>query len=268
MKNRLLWACLSGVVILSTTMAPVTPAAVADTLHVSPYIHVGQFDWEENTASGTVEESGLLYGLGAKGEIGLPVAALVLEGKGEFFLGKVDYEGYLQNEAGENLGDLNSDTEYRGITLEADLTRRIPLQGGFSLQPFGGLGVKTWTREIGSQYGYEEDWRTFYFMLGAGGTMALSPITDLFGSLALRYPLNNAVKYNDIPNSTSDPEVEPDSEISFALEAGASLKQWAWPIRVTVFYETLDFGRSNTEDGYYQPDSSATVLGLTAGTTF
>ncbi|MBN1270100.1 MAG: hypothetical protein JXB04_10965, partial [Kiritimatiellae bacterium] len=202
----------------------------------SVYAHIEQFKWEESMGGGDLEESGPLMGLGGTLTIPLTDTGYQIEGKGEFFFGEVDYDGFVQNEFGEHVQDLSSETEYSGILIEGDVARVFTLQDETTVKPFAGFGFKAWTREIGSQYGYDEDWSTLYGILGVAGSKALNATVELFGSLALRYALSNKAEYSNVPlEGRRSAEVEPGEEASFYAEIGAHIQQ----IMCAVFYETM-----------------------------
>jgi len=260
--------CRVAVSLILIAVASHTLAEI-ENCRVSPYLHVEQFKWEESIPAGDVEESGPLFGLGAELQMDLPAEDLLLNGKGEFFFGETGYDGVVLDIEGNYLRSLDTDVEYKGITLEADVAYRLDLENELSINPFGGLGIKRWDRDIGSEYGYDESWLSLYLILGVAASRPLNSSTECFGSFALRYPLHNKVDYDGIPvpADSVDASVNPGEALSFRIDAGANMNRFRVPLRITVFYETLDFSKSSTDAGYYQPASEAAIMGLTAGTT-
>ena len=234
-----------------------------------------QFEWKESINDReVVKESGPLFGVG--GELGLRVVnPLWIEGRGELFLGEVDYNGAIQTSAG-HLIPYKSTTKYVGAKVDSDIAFKLPIARNFYLKPYAGLGVRAWQRTLDSnfsdtdpgRYGYVENWLTTYGIIGCGGGIAVCKNGELFGRIEGRLPIYNSITA-DFTNQDgpSDVKIEPGKRPSVYAETGINVT----PITVSIFVETLAFSESPLDNKYQtviQPDSKATMLGVKLGLVF
>jgi hypothetical protein len=251
------------------------PAAFADESAV--YLAVDSFTWKEFDSDGSrlLKESGTLYGAGfiycKEFESHVTVRPLV-----ELFGGKVDYDGRACDLTG-SCQPAMSDVDYFGIKLEGDLGRIFRPEESFSLEPFGGLGLRVWTRDINSgaaangsaTSGYREDWAAFYARFGLRAGVDLSSKTRLVAEGGVKLPLynENTAKVSTV-GLGPDVTLHPGKQASFFAETGITVKRFT----ASVFYEGLRFSQSSTVNNgviaAYQPRSTANIYGVKLGVVF
>jgi Autotransporter beta-domain len=251
------------------------PAAFADESAV--YLAVDSFTWKEFASDGSrlLKESGTLYGAGfiyqKEFENHVAVRPVV-----ELFGGKVDYDGRACDLTG-SCQPAMSDVDYFGIKLEGDVGRIFRPEESFSIEPFGGLGLRVWTRGINNgtaangsaTSGYKEDWAAFYARLGLRAGADLSSKTRLFAEAGAKLPLynENTARVSDI-GLGPDVTLHPGKQASFFAEAGITVKRFT----ASVFYDGLRFSQSSTViNGFiaaYQPRSTADIYGVKLGVVF
>jgi hypothetical protein len=252
-------------------------AHATETGEADIYVLYEDFTWKEFGSAGNrlLKEHGPLVGFGAAYAAWLP-GNLTLKPRGELFFGQVDYDG--QTQVGT---PVMTDTSYGGIKLEADLGAKIGDE--FSIEPFGGLALRTWWRDIDDSIdifgdpvvGYTENWTTFYARLGIRGDRPLSPSSRMFFEVAAKLPLyNQNVAYLSDIGFTDDVILEPGRRTSFFAEVGFKVQA----CKMSAFYESMRFSESDmdftfdlftgTLVGFVQPRSEADIYGLRIGASF
>jgi len=257
--------------VMAQEQFPATGQPTIKRYDVRLYGLVESFDWRE-TVKGQelVKETGPLFGLG--GDVGLGITETVwIEFNGEFFLGDVDYDGFLQGPQG--LTPAKSKTSYVGVKGSADLALKIPITQDVYVKPYAGIGVRAWRRDLDKslsdsevgEYGYTETWASVYGLLGVGAGVRLHQDCEIFGNFAVKLPVYNQERVDLSANGgPSDIELKPGKEVSICAEGGLNYK---W-LTASVFAETLKFSQSDVVDGGYQPDSKATIVGAKLGLHF
>jgi hypothetical protein len=162
---------------------------------------------------------------------------------------------------------------YAGLKLQVDGGYRFHPSQSVFLEPFGGIGLRSWSRDIkdgttstGSPAtGYREDWATVMARLGLR-----VDVSRFFLDAALRYAIYNreTARLSEAglgPDLTFYPGQEP----SFSAEAGVKVGKF----KGSIYYETLSFSKSDpvytSSTSYaYQPKSTATMAGIRLGATF
>jgi hypothetical protein len=143
---------------------------------VNVYALGEQFTWLEFDESGArlLKESGTRYGVGGTYYYEFQ-NHLTLKPRAEVLGGREAYDGQTQ------LGvPVQSKTQYIEVKLEGDLGLRFGLQQNASIEPFGGLGLRRWDKELESSMdiyghyadGYIETWTTLYLRAGARGEIS------------------------------------------------------------------------------------------------
>ena len=232
------------------------------------------FTWREFDDSGAqlVRESGPLFGIGLAYSHEFE-NKLKLTPKGEFFFGSVDYDG--QTQTGE---PVTSTVGYFGLTLEGDLGRKFKVSQSFSLEPFGGLGLRWWLRDIkngktstgATASGYTEGWTTFYGRLGVRSVIDYSGGTQLFAEAGLKLPFYNAnTAYLSDAGLGPDVTLHPGNSPSSFAEVGMQINKF----KASIFYDGMRFSKSAVVDiggglGVYQPKSTADIYGVKIGASF
>lgn len=261
---------------LATSCCASLLAPTAFAAESAVYLTVDSFTWKEfDDGQRMVKESGTLYGAGfmyhKEFESHLTIRPVV-----ELFGGKVDYDGHACDLSGSCQPAMTK-TGYFGAKLEGDLGRMFRPVESFSLEPFAGLGLRAWTRDIyngtaadgSATAGYREKWATLYARAGLGGGADLSGKTRVFALAGVKLPLynENTAKVSGI-GLGPDVTLHPGKQASFFAETGIESEGFL----ASVFYEGLRFPQSSTvKNGFieaYQPRSTADIYGVKLGVVF
>ncbi|GLI39875.1 hypothetical protein KI811_01425 [Geobacter hydrogenophilus] len=258
-----------------------SPCLAAGLEDISAYGYGGYFSWQEYNDAGSrvARETGPVFGAGAAARVDLLQKSLILHGKAELFGTVVDYEGRTQgsNDPAENNRPVGSDTRYFGGKIEGDLGWRVSFDGG-SLEPFFGIGYRTWLRDIDSSTstteagtrfpvgGATEYWDTIYTRYGLKGEVSIGNETALFLEAGAKYPLYTRNEAQD--TSAGDVTLEPRSDWSAFAELGILHKVF----RPAIFYEGFRFRRSPVEERgifqMWQPKSDSDIVGISFAYSF
>lgn len=269
-------------IILSVSFCMNAPAWAEDEYNV--YAHVESFTWKEfDGTNQLLKESGPLFGVGFtyRGDIGGDESALTLTPRAEIFGGSVNYDGQTQGGV-----PVQSDTAYFGAKLEFDIGGRFG--SGFLFEPFAGLGIREWWRDIndtvaydptdGSVYlvkGYTENWTMLYGRLGFRGDVLFSKDSKIFFEVAGRIPIynENTALLSNVSVFYEDVTLKPGKVGTLFAELGAKFSVF----KMSVFYEALRFSESKIEwttdvfgdlNGWVQPRSEADLIGFRIGASF
>jgi len=239
---------------------------------------VESFTWKEFDDSGAklLEENGLLFGVGIKGE--LPVGEQAeFDFLATLYGGNIDYDGHTMGGV-----PVKATTGYVGMRTEWMISYLVdvgPDDGGeLILKPGAGLGLRAWKRSLDNKgsflgenigsMGYIENWMTMYAKVGIGAELKFSTDCDLSTSLEARLPLfNRNVADMSDHGGPSDITIEPGRSVSLYWETGLRYKNFSG----ALYLETLEFSRSAPDSKYgmfLQPRSSAFIAGVRAGMTF
>lgn len=254
------------------------PAQAKDEYNV--YAHIESFVWKEfDGTTQLLKESGPLYGVGFTyhGDIGDESSALTLSPRIEIFGGSVDYDGQTQDGV-----PVSSDTGYFGFKLEFDIGGRFGT--GFAIEPFVGLGIRDWWRDIDDSVditgrpvsGYTENWDMIYGRLGFRGGVDFSKTSRMFFEAVARVPIynENTAYLSDISFFYDDVTLEPGKVVTLFAELGVKLHVF----KMSVFYEAMRFSESKHVFKYntffdkvfesWQPRSEADMFGIRIGAAF
>lgn len=244
------------------------------------YAHVGSFVWKEfDGTTQLLKESGPLYGVGFTfhGDIGDESAALTLTPRIELFGGSVDYDGQTQDGV-----PVASDTGYFGFKLEFDIGGKFG--SGFSVEPFAGLGIRDWWRNIDDSiditgrpvFGYTENWDMIYGRLGLRGGIDFTRDSRIFFEAVARIPLynENTAYLSDVAYYYDDVTMEPGKVVTLFAELGFKVHVF----KMSAFYEAMRFSESKHVFKYnvffddimesWQPRSEADMIGVRIGAAF
>jgi len=264
--------------LLTATTIPLNLHAASPTNKVFTVRFYGlaeQFEWKETyQGQQLLKESGPLFGAG--GDLGANMAGpFWIEGRGELFLGTVDYDGVLMSEKGE-LTPYKTTTEYVGLKIDGDVACKLPLSPSLHVRPFAGIGAKTWVRTLDTglsdrymgEYGYSESWTTVYAIVGCGGGIMIGRTSELSARLEARLPFSNS-EVVDLTNQggPSDLELKPGKQASYYAEATLTVSH----LTASLFVETLNFSESppdSREAVFFQPESKSTMVGGKLGLAF
>lgn len=277
--RRTVW-CLaflfwSAVAPVSAETAQSSQAKIRDQVDV--YGVIEDFTWKEFDLAGSrlVTESGRRGGVGFAYAVDFS-SGLTLRPRLEVIGGQVDHDGQTQTGT-----PVFSDTNYVGARFEIDLGGK--LGDRFTVEPFGGLGIRTWWREINDSLdingayaaGSTEEWSMMYGRLGLRVSLRVSDNLNLFfeGAGVLPWYSENKPYLTDV-GYLKDPVLEPKARTTYVAEAGVRYRVF----RISAFYETLRFDASDPEVVYTiitslpetvdQPRSEANLFGVRAGASF
>jgi len=232
------------------------------------YLFAHDFNWQEFDNGGRLlEESGIRYGLG--GSVTFPIAdrvdlSLLLEG----YIGDVDYDGgVISVDAFGSIqtSPLKSTTSYLGGRLEGLLSYKTGHPAsGFAFDPFVGVGLHGWKRELGSRFGYDEYWQTLYVPVGIRLEGAMSPTSSWFARAQVNIPLITDESIRNLPGGGGT-DLSPDAQLGLSAELGFQFNR----MTIAGFYESYEFDASDPDlFGTFQPDSEARTIGVRLGYRF
>lgn len=273
-RQRRCLALQAALVLLGLTAAlQAQEQAPAKPRNLCLYAFVEKFTWEEKLDGRQIlEEDGPVVGLGLA--LAYPLnPSLRLLGRGEFYLGEVDYDGGIQNEDG-SITPYDSETTYTGARGALLLATPLYAQGPVTLSPLGGLGGAFWLRELDKglsdsdtgPYGYDEYWGSMHGVVGARLDWQQHEDRTYHLHAEIRLPIWNEEQV-DLSNvgGPDDTSLEPEEQVSYRIEIGARLNQLA----LMAYFETLEFDESEVNRyGFLQPESSATSAGAGVGIHF
>ncbi len=241
---------------------------------------IESFTWREFDDAGgqLLKESGPRFGVGGAYAHEFP-NHMTLKPRVELNGGSVDYDGQTNAIPPEAV---STTTNYFGFKFELDLGGKIRPSQDFVLEPFGGIGIRSWARDIedgntadGSPVsGYTENWTTFYGRLGVRGEQSLGENNKIFLEAGVKLPIYTENYIDDDNVSYESITLEPGNKPSLFAEAGVKLQRF----RISAFYDSMRFKKSSTVVvydpysgfyvGYYQPESEADMLGVRIGASF
>ncbi len=267
---RRLWVVAFVLVVLCSVSIAARAAFAGD---ADIYVAFDSFVWKEFDDDGSrlLKESGTLEGVGFSYQKEFS-DHMTLNPKVELFGGNVDYYGSTQSGV-----PVTTTVNYFGVKLEGDLGRKFRMTKPFFLEPFGGLGLRAWSRDIhdatvqngSSALGYMEEWITVHARLGLRGGMDISQSTRFFMEGGVKLPLYNVnTAYLSSKGLGPDVTLHPGLQSSLFAEAGMRLNHFMG----SVFYDGLRFSRSDnvavSGGVVFQPRSTADIVGLKLGIAF
>jgi hypothetical protein len=238
---------------------PIQTKAAEKTWSENLYFNVENFSWQE-FASGKklLAESGPIFGVGSFRNFDIS-KEIYLKGIIELFAGSIQYDGATWG------GDpVKTTTDYLGAKIEGDFRYKLIANKESSLEPFAGIGLKNWLRNLQSTanaHGYKENWTSFYARLGIYGQQKFSDNLTAFIDGALNLPLYNQNRINEF-GVTLNPLIYPGG----SAELGLSI----YRLKASFFYEKIKYLTSpivyvyDGEEIYsvYQPESENEIFGL------
>ncbi|MDA3798999.1 MAG: hypothetical protein PF692_07955 [Kiritimatiellae bacterium] len=237
---------------------------------VDSYVFAEDFSWTEDIphlGSEFVDESGVRYGVGMAVNNFNP-DTICLKFSGEAYLGQVDYKGGIMNKLTGDYVPYDSDTSYYGVRGNIDMGYAFVINEIHYVMPYAGYGIDMWDRVLDAKlfeesggYGYSELWIYSYVRIGAVSEFTITPQINFFGDLCLNVlPFT----YEYITDDGQNIDLQPDGQLGFDLTVGFSYNQ----LLLSFFWSEKNFDKSDVEDGYYQPDSKETRIGIQAGLRF
>lgn len=213
---------------------------------------VEHFKWEEFVdGRRLVQESGLRHFVSLETE-GEATTGRVVEAKGRLYLGRVDYDG-------ETMGgdQVPTDTDYFGFQLEAGLVSHMSNNeslslGGWSLRT--AIGLDNWWRDLNDTklsdgtpvMGYEEHYTLLYGVAGFQYRHIGGWGLDIDAKLPF-WTNEEALQLTFKPKGR------------LSLRCGVvKVFNDRWSARLD--YDSYDFGKSEPQDIYYQPESHQEII--------
>jgi hypothetical protein len=249
MKNKL-------VVLVATLLGLHSPALLAE---AGLWAGVEYLHWEERTTP-KVTEKGPIAAVGFNWTQD-KVAGLLFAYRGKLYAGTVQYEGSLLFSPST---PVTGNTSYSGMEHEGQLRLRKP-KGDYNVEPFIGLGINSWDRELSSFQ--KEIYNVAYTR--AGVEFAPSGKKGLTGGAGVRYALyidENAYFQN--LGYDNNPHLKPKGQLSAFANLGYRINQ---SFQLSAYYESIKFNDSDpvsvTLNGaffshFYQPGSTLNLFGL------
>lgn len=205
-----------------------TPQAGAGEANV--YLAVDSYTWKEFDDNGDrlLKESGTLMGLGfdyyTERENHVTLRPLA-----EIFGGEVDYDGHTQTGI-----PATTKVSYFGLKLQGDVGRSFRPAPSFTIEPFGGLGLRAWVRDLHdgttstglTTSGYTEDWFTLHARIGVRGGIDVSSGTTLFVEAGVKAPLYNENTAYLNSGGVGSVTMNPGKQVSLFAETGVKLDRF------------------------------------------
>jgi hypothetical protein len=191
-------------------------------------------NWKDFGSQQT-SESGGLFAFGVTGKLPLP-SAFLLRSSGEVFGGHVSFRG--NGTAGNSLS-ANGGSDYLGLKVGADLGRSYIGPAMIGFEPFGGLGVRYWHRDIKPGNGnLLERWTSLYARAGLRATHHVSKNTSVFAEGGIAYPVFTRMSASGSLAGTSvSGSFTPNGLISAFAEVGGDVGGF----RPSIYYEGFRF---------------------------
>ncbi len=242
------------------------------------YFAVDSFLWKEFDEDGTrlVKESGPLFGVGFSYQA-VYQNDLIFTPAIELFGGRVDYEGQACSITTGICIASTSNVRYFGVKLDGDLGMRFGEPGDLSVEPFVGIGLRSWLRDIADGMaadgsptaGYSEEWFTLNGRVGIRAAGGFGRGNQVFVQGGVKLPIyNSSTAYLSDIGFTNDTTVEPGKKLSFFAETGVRVDR----LQASMFYESLRFSKSNVDQTmsifdarprfFLQPKSSMDLYGV------
>ncbi len=268
MKRVVVIIALS-ILTIACSIIPFSRPAIAyngTEVHLDTYFNVESLSWKEfdNSGDQLLKESGPIFAVGYS--VKLDIKPITLKSKAELFGGRINYDG--QTTGSSAPASKETDSDYLGVKIEVDSGWKFIINEKFSLEPFAGLGVRRWKRDIEStesSIGQEETWRSIYTRIGVRGDRIYPDNLKSFFELGVNIPFDNENEFEG-PGYTAT--VEPGNKASFFAEAGLKWRLF----KTTIFYEGMKFSKSNTVTvnnvQVWQPKSKADIFGINIGVSF
>src|SRR5215467_15100098 len=253
----------------STKLTP--PRAQADvnpTFEITPSVDWRYFNWKEFSPTGVEQltESGslLVFGLDPKVAFG-PKKRFFVEAPTNLYLGKVDYDGALQNGT-----PYKSQTGYFGFELAPTAGYVFSLGSRFQLTPTAGLAFEHWSRDLddGGRNGYVENYAVYLIHAGIRGNYRLNRDVSFQSKFGLKVPMAISESVGLGQRGQGQPldvSLSPGISPAFLIEGGSTIHGFD----VALYFETWTLAKSAADArGFFQPDSTRKLFGIRVGHAF
>lgn len=240
-------------------------------IEVTPQIVLKSFYWGEYNDKSVqlLEEQGMHYGGGFVSKFKFS-RFLDLYTKLDLYYstGLIDYNGFLQDAQG-NTEPYKSKTDYRELETSISFGYDFTLAEYFVIAPEFGFQFEYWNRDIdnGGQYGYDEVYNMLSINFGSNFIFPLGNSSEIFFNILGRYPILIEESIDLASRGQGGPadiNLEPGANLGLNLELGATV----YGAFLSFYYDYLLFSKSKLDQGYFQPESDRSIVGLRLGYTF
>jgi hypothetical protein len=237
---------------------------------VTPTVMLQDFRWEERSDKGEtlLLETGPLYTFGVTPRLSFEQRrGLHIELSLSYSVGYVNYYGFLQT----NSGHVTQYTTKSGYTHFEGLINTgytFVLFDAFRMTPVGGFGIELWNRDlgVGAAVGYEEIYSVTLVSAGLHVEVTLIDGFRVFSVFHVRYPLDLTESVDLSSRGQGGPaklNLFPGITPRYLLRSGIRVSRFL--IGFSVEHWTLT--KSEASQGFYQPESKRSHIGVMVGYT-
>ena len=240
-------------------------------IEITPQFTLKSFIWGEynDDSKQLLEEKGLQYGGGVTSKIKFSKSLdLFTRFDFNYYAGLVDYDGFLMLEGG-GTEPYKSKTGYEGLETAINFGYDFYAGDQFVIAPELGFQYEYWNRDIdnGGKYGYDEVYNLFFIDFGTSLIYQFSRSSKIFFNVFGEYPLTINESVDLASRGQGGPpkiNLEPKSNIGLNMELGAT----TYGAFLSFYLDYLLFSKSAFDQGFHQPESDRTVVGMKLGYTF
>ena len=240
-------------------------------IEFTPQVVLKSFYWGEynDNSELIIEEEGMHYGGGINSKFKFS-RSFDLYTKLDFYFcyGLVEYKGFLQDAQG-NTEPYESETAYQELETSLNFGYDFYIADQFIIAPEFGFQFDYWNRDIdnGGQYGYDEIYNMLSIKFGSNFIFPLGPDSKIFLNILGKYPVIVEESIDLASRGQGGPadiSLEPGANLGLNFELGANI----YGAFISLYYDYLLFSKSDYDQGYFQPESDRSVVGLKLGYTF
>ncbi len=240
-------------------------------IEITPQFTLKSFIWGEynDNSIQVLEEKGLLYSGGITSKIKFSSSIdLYTKFDAHYYSGLIDYDGFLQNTDGTT-EPYKSKTGYEGLETILNFGYDIYTGDHFVIAPELGFQYEYWNRDIddGGKYGYDEVYNLFFIDFGTGFIYQFSRSSKIFLNIMGEYPLLITESLDLASRGQGGPadvNLEPLPNIGLSMELGGT----TYGVYLSFYLDYMLFTKSAFDQGFHQPESDRTVIGMKLGYTF
>lgn len=270
MKHLIIRAFLF-ILILSASSTSLLAQTNKALVELTPQVVFKSFYWGEynDNSELVLEEEGMHYGGGINSKFKFSRSFdLYAEVDLYYCYGLVDYNGFLQDAQG-NTEPYKSQTAYEDLETSLNFGYDFYISQNFIIAPELGFQFEYWNRDIdnGGQYGYEEIYNMLSLQFGSSFIFPLGSASKIFLNILGKYPVLIEESIDLASRGQGGPadiNLEPGANMGLNLELGANI----YGAFVSLYFDYLLFSKSAYDQGYFQPESDRSVVGLKLGYTF
>ena len=215
-----------------------------------------------------LNEDGMLYGFGLIPRVAFgDTKKFYLESETTVHFGKVDYDGFLQNQFGQRT-PYSTKTVYRGFETAATAGYIFSLSDQFDLTPTVSFGYEYWKRDLddGGPNGYDERYKALLVHIGIEGTILLNRHIQFLSAVSMRIPVSISETIDLASRNQGGPadiSLSPGVSPRIRIGGGVSI----YRVLIEVSFETWTLTKSDEDKGYHQPESTRKIFFVRLGYT-